>query len=258
MRSLSAACLLLFTIFVPVQATENWSFADHPHPDFMDEYSAEEDAMIADLEAMGAGINNCSAEIVFEYLIYNRRYPEFAFTHEFKEGLEVWKHHVLETNRAASSFCIVIEVTEELRELYSYDFATPTEGLFCGKPGRPYINAEESRIMGLLDRLVSYAATGNSFALPALSEVEDWSDIRLNPDIRYYVEARQARRYGNEPAPILRDTVIALQGKDRLAFVEDAIARNDLYAVIETSPPCSAFTPEALAKAQEAARGDPI
>ena len=147
-----------------------------------------------------------------------------------------WKLHVLETNRAASSFCIVLEVTEELRELYSYDFATPTEGLFCGKHVRPYINAEERRIMGLLDRLVSYAATGNSFALPALAEVEDWSDIRLNPDIRYYVEARDARRFGNAPAPILRDTVIALQGTDRLAFVEDAIERNDLYAVIESKP----------------------
>nr|WP_272211968.1 hypothetical protein [Marinicella sp. W31]MDC2877859.1 hypothetical protein [Marinicella sp. W31] len=228
MRSLFAGCLFLFAAFLPVRATENWSFADHPHPDFTDEYSAEEDAIFSDLEAMGAGIDNCSAEIVFEYLIYNRRYPEFAFTHAFNKGLEAWKLHVLETNRAASSFCIVIEVTEELRELYSYDFATPTEGLFCGKHGRPYINAEESHISGLLDRLVSYAATGNDFALPALAELEDWSDIRLNPDIRYFVAARHARRYGNEPAPILRDTVIALQSKERLAFVEDAIERNDL------------------------------
>ncbi|MBB4122119.1 hypothetical protein [Martelella radicis] len=256
MRSLSAACLFLFSAALPAQA--NWSFAVHPHPDFTDEYSAEEDAIFSDLEAVGNGFRNCAARIMFEYLIYNRRYPEFAFTHAFNDGLEAWKLHVLKTGRASSAFCIVLEVTEELRELYSYDFATPTEGLFCGKPGRPYINAEESRIMGLLDRLVSYAATGHYFALPALAEVEDWSDIRLNPDIRYYVEARQARRYGNEPAPILRDTVIALQGKDRLAFVEDAIARNDLHAVIETSPPCSAFAPEALAKAREAARGDPI
>ncbi|AJY45943.1 hypothetical protein [Martelella endophytica] len=214
--------------------------------------------MIADFEAMGAGFDDCPAQIVFEYLIYNRRYPEFAFTHDFNEGLEAWKLHVLKTDRASSSFCIVLEVTEELRELYSYDFATPTEGLFCGKPGRPPRNAAEDRIMALLDRLVSYASTDNSFALPALSEVEGWSDIRLNPDIRYYVEARDARRYGNEPAPILRDTVIALQGKERLAFVEDAIARNDLAGVIATSPDCSAFTPEARAAKREAARGEPI
>lgn len=157
MRSLSAACLFLLAAFLPAQATETWSFADHPHPDFTDEYSAEKDAIFSDLDAMGAGIDNCSAQIVFEYLIYNRRYPEFAFTHNFKEGLEVWKQHVLETDRAASSFCIVIEVTEELGELYSYDFATPTEGLFCGKHGRPPGNSAERRIMALLDRLVSYA-----------------------------------------------------------------------------------------------------
>ena len=258
MRSLSAACLFLFTASLPAQATETWSFAEHPHPDFTDEYSAEEDAVIADLEAMGAGFDNCSAQIVFEYLIYNRRYPEFAFTHDFNEGLELWKQHVLEANRAASSYCIVIEVTEELRELYSYDFATPTEGLFCGKHGRHPRDSAEDRIMALLDRLVSYAATGNYFALPALSEVEDWSDIRLNPDIRYFVEARHERRYGNEPAPILRDTVIALQGEERLAFVEDAIARNDLAGVIATSPDCTAFTPKARAAKREAARGDPI
>ncbi|QQM29716.1 hypothetical protein JET14_15620 [Martelella lutilitoris] len=195
---------------------------------------------------------------MFEYLIYNRRYPEFAFTHAFNDGLEAWKVHVLKTDRAASAFCIVLEATEELRTLYSYDYATPPDGLFCGKRGRLPETSVDFRIYKLLERLVSYAATGHYFALPALAEVEDWSDIRLNPDIRYYVEARQARRYGNEPAPILRDTVIALQGKDRLAFVEDAIKRNDLYAVIETSPPCSDFAPEALAKAREAARGDPI
>ena len=70
MRSLSAACLFLFAAFLPVQATQNWSFADHPHPDFTNEYSAEEDAIFSDLEAIGNGFRNCAARIMFEYLVY--------------------------------------------------------------------------------------------------------------------------------------------------------------------------------------------
>ncbi|WP_180900434.1 hypothetical protein [Martelella soudanensis] len=254
---LGAIVLLFLAILQPAHAADRWSFETHPHPSYPDEYAQEDLAMIADINALG--FDGCAAQVAFDYLIYNRTYPDYALKHDGEDGLEAWKLHVLRTERSASAFCIVQTVSEALREVY---ILRPSEsrldGLFCGRFGRPAETILEDRVVELLHKLVSFAETGHYFAIPELLRSRNWLDFRFNPDIRYYLEARQERRYGNEPAPILRQAVIELQGRDRLAFVEDAIARNDLAGVIATSPDCSAFTPEARAKAREAARGDPI
>ncbi|TPW27828.1 hypothetical protein FJU08_19050 [Martelella alba] len=223
-------------------AADGWNFMMHPQPGDAD-LSAEESRRLDDAFAKDWP-ESCPARVEVAYEIYNQRYPAFSRSIAADQAFSLWADYVVSIGANTTSMCIINQLAQGIIGLDRGH--GPFVNFFCGKPVTDPKNDDERYLAALFAKLTAYAELNSYNAVFELTALEFLQDmVRLNPDIRYFLERFVAFEELRPMSPALITTLGEAMGAERLAFVEEAFKHRDLASVIETSPACKPWVTDA-------------
>ena len=213
----------------------DWSFEDHPHPQYL-QLTNEEKLFMKRLSRVDKEIS-CKKKIAGAYKIYKDRYSDFKNSNNAEGQLKLWKKHIMKGNYHDLELCIVLNI-DDILPLY-YEDGIVDDLYFCGRFSRvPYTDAER-RYAAAVTQLFDYVKLGNRrAAFFFFLNIGKNGPVLLNPDIEYYLRGLLPPAYEMDDG--LDDTshLEPLLTAERKAFLDAAIARRDFDSVLKTSPPC--------------------
>ncbi len=238
-RSVILLTWLLFLVALPQHALAqklDWSFEEHPQPISFD-LVGEEFRLLTRGTADTGSHDYCRIILANAFEIYERRHPDFLKTGEIDRRYREWKAYMARKNDIYLGFCLYEIPT---MELYRTSFRIDMDGLqFCGARITSSGTPAERYFQYFTDQLLDNAEAGQVDALDSLLASNELRDlISLNPDIEYFL--RRSLFVAGEGKPEDWDVSQMLPELDaeRIAFLDDAIARKDFAAVVATTPAC--------------------
>lgn len=218
-------------------ASSQWSFEDHPQPTFSGLSKAEHDRLDDGIYGLER-VEYCRAVMANGFDLYVSRYPEFRTTAEIDQRYSAWKRYVASHNIFGLGSCPFSLPTLELIELDKDLEAAHLS--FCGYALPPPVTDLEHRFADLIGELVENAMTGQTGALRALVLTHDMKTrVILNPDIEYALRRSLQKRGAMEPSDWAVDHLLPQLDAKRRAFLDQAVDRNDLGAVFDTTTGCA-------------------
>ncbi len=223
-----------------------WSFADHPQPPYKELTKAEQKALDdsgrdhRDFEIL------CRGPMAVAYDIYQDRYPAFLRIADAATRERHWRTHLVAIGRAPH-LCFIWDLARIRIPAAQKRLGAFSRFRFCGRYAQAPANDAERHLAGLVDELFAYAATGNYSAIRAFpGHANDDNRLALGPDILYYLyaiawptsPAFEKRWNEHQQRKLVYLTRYFSSG--RRAFVDAAVRRRDLAAVVATTGPCKA------------------
>ncbi|MCY0096232.1 hypothetical protein [Hoeflea ulvae] len=217
-----------------------WSFKLHPHPEVQDLTLSERRLRDSiDFERYPHIYPACLDQVDVDYAIYQGRYPAFSRQGEPAENLRAWKRHIVRQLYPGFSICVagLPAYALQFHEAELEEVGIVFCGRFSGQAKSPIDMFFQAQIREALD----FAVDGNrGVAFGVLLYSPARSAVRLNPDVEYYFR----KSFENDDDYLPRDWdsshLIDQLTDQRKAFVEDAVKRRDLQAVLDTTADCAA------------------
>jgi len=236
-----AFAALLLAAFRPHQILAqnlDWSFEAHPYPGYAQMTGEEFELRGNGLASAESPAELCRLIISNAFDVYNDRYPDFRRTGDVDQRYHAWRTHLSHLDLDVIGNCAytlpfyeIIELSTQLRDA----------GLsFCGRVRTASATPLETRFQILTGQLIDHVKTGQIEAVAALYSTHDaTSVVTLNPDVEYWVRSRLALSDRLDPADWDISHLLPKLDPERIAFLDDAVARGDFSAVVETTGPCA-------------------
>lgn len=209
-----------------------WSFEDNPHPINFDELSAKEQ------QDLQSAQGSCERNLAIEYKIYLGRYPGYEKSGDAKTNFKNWKNYLAGLISKPVNACLFHIPYLKIWNLYQ----SPQVGddfYYCGFYSRSPGTVAEQKIATLVDEAISYASTGSWIAISSLMAANRPGGIfDLNPDIEYYFRKLTRPAAGSEIQERDTSQLELFLDAERTTFLDAAVGRKDLQAVMDTSGPC--------------------
>ncbi len=235
-----ALSLLLFATNLVIAndhvASSAWRFTDENRPDYLKLWEIGED--LSQVE--------CTAWPDVLYENYASLYPDFRPLMDDPVLREQWRMSLILNNieeNASSNFCFYASLRVHWRE--ATELLGTQEIVSCGVPATSLLPAGRA-VADIVDEFLVYGFSGSAVSLVILlvTVPEDDDNVQLNPDVQYLAQLKydsitppegQLREVAT---PFLAPSAGDLLSAERKAFVEDAFARGDYQAVLDTTKPC--------------------
>lgn len=245
---LAAFLIWALTSKMGIAETLAWSFETHLHP-LLKEQSATENDRLRKALYKNEPIS-CLTGNRIQFEIYKEHYPAYTlYGNDHTERYEAWKHHVYATKRDIDLLCLMRfeeqAITHQVEKFKDYSLDDPLdyEGglLYCGK----FVNRDRSNkseaLAEKIEKFLTYVRLNEPrWAHEFLSAFEfSRPTVILHPDIEYYFKKRFVWENWQQTVyvPDTRhpDHIFT---PERLAFLDDAVARGDLQSVIDSMGAC--------------------
>lgn len=220
-----------------------WSFETHPNPEYEDLSEDERFFIKLHSDRFSGKMGRCMAHILATYEIYLRRYPEFQETGDAMDNFKRWKRHIADENQFLRSDCLHLYPALKLYTFAVQPFVR-NDFYYCGLFSRKAFTPLEHEARLLIEELVYYANTNEWLTIaPLIRDHEEGKIIDLNPDVEYYFRKlmlpvpKEYEKYTDV------SHLIPQLSPERLAFLEDAIAKRDYHAVATSTKPCKPRPP---------------
>ncbi len=234
--------IFIFNIFVlclTVQMSEalEWQFIGDRLPRYVELVS--DDGNFLDLE--------CHEQREILYTNYLKRHPGYRPFMNAPEMRKEWRramvNHQIDNNLDSFSFCVYSILQNTVFDLpRRHD---KRDKIFCGVMGEP-LNSLEKAAAQSLQELMGYAIRGSVSANLQLLGVSDlFPLVRLNNDVRYYLQGLLRKLTASTPSlwDVAKSLVLPVEAIDlsleRRMFIENTVARGDHTSVLETTNPCN-------------------
>ncbi len=225
--------------------TADWSFANHPHPRYETMTTMEKarmDAVVVDDDDPF----RCNKIIDTGYAIYRHRYPAFekaTASLGATSQLKLWRIHVFRASHPGTHLCLLSDLRKKIRNLMDVS-RIDSQFYFCGHWSRPPQTSAEENFVRLLEEMVTYAKTGDFFAIQALmGHSGKWAHVQLNPDIAYYFyKIARPLDFFEDWEGLINSHLSRQQdyfSTKRKAVIERHAEARDYQAVVASSPACS-------------------
>jgi len=226
----------------------DWSFEDHPHPLFEALTPQELDEIQNVAEKPEDFYCQNANQAQFE--IYLKRYPDYLESGGARSGLqENWKSHVYSTPNAIDLMCLVkYEAKSLARDIFAFWSGDPNDPysldhdlLYCGKFVRRDRSAASLELAMRIEKFQYYVGLNEPrWAHEYLAAFESSAPTAiLHPDVEYYFQKRFVFESWQQTvhAPKTHHPTHEFT-PERLAFLNDAVARGDFQLVIDTMGDC--------------------
>ncbi len=123
-----------------------WSFEDHPIPQYS-EYTKAETDFLQTTRGKNSGRIPCAVTIEAEFQIYLKRYPAYVETGSFQTLFANWKRHQVYSTDSFNG-CIVHTPWLKLMDLAT--FGDPVNFRYCGKLINPVVTKTDIAVLEIL------------------------------------------------------------------------------------------------------------
>ena len=242
LSSYASFLLIYFLFFTPSLAQNFWSFDDNPHPKYEEFSKQEKDFYNQNLKPYPL-LTTCYKTIDTQYQIYQNRYPEFQKSGDKDINFKNWKRHVVKNDLVFSYSCIIGEPFEDLISYHYYyldDERANKKFYYCGKFSSSPATDIEKNIVQTVNELIEYSkdlrekTISQTIAINELKTVID-----LNPDVEYfYLSFAKKNGFSQKRRDWDVEHLLPKLSKERIAFLDEAVANNDLQSVLDSTKAC--------------------
>lgn len=212
-----------------------WSFDDHPHPQ-SHMLTVEEKNTLNSINDYRGGIELCSKTMQSQFAIYGGRFPRFEQSGAEEKRFSAWKLHLLKGDYEFESECITDELFLKILETKHY-----VNLVYCGIFSGIAETEQEHLFVESLEQMASYAHLGILTAMGNfISLHRPGSNLSLNPDVEFFIRKSLQKNvelveykytwYTGHLEPLMT--------QERIEFVNAAVERGDLDAVLSSTSPC--------------------
>ncbi len=241
----SAAFMLMSLSGPQTSFAGDWSFQEHPQPST--EISFEELLYIDGDWKRDGMLPECGGKVHRSYEIYLKYFPEYAETAEPEQAYQTWRDYILADEENSLGGCMTGAYASAIETLYKRDPSRITVS-YCGRFSGEPTTEEDLFVVDKIRYLEGLADKGFAVAQGYYLLMDGNSVVRLNPDILYFLRrALDGSSFANDLGLFdTQDSIFAVNSpgleeqlsSERKAFVDGAVLRNDLSAVLETTGPC--------------------
>ena len=212
-----------------------WSFVEHPHP-FDNELSKFEYRELSALVTSDDAY--CREAQKFQFELYRKNFPHFRDWRTPEDQFLAWKRHMMQPERRDTRSCIITNELETMTDL-NYEHER-NDFRFCGIFTRPPNSVQERQIASLIEEIFGYVRLdqkGSAYSVLTWNSMTNI--VLLHPDVEYYFRAKfTPPSWDPEMTP--RDTAHPnhVFTTERITFLDNAVADNNLQSVIDTMGAC--------------------
>jgi len=215
----------------------DWSFVEHPDP-YVSGYTAEEFRFLDKVSSASPDNGVCEAGTRARFKIYRDRYPDFEKSGEPMANYRNWKLNFAEILGKDFTGCLIIS---PMIKFFNLQKPRYNPGMYyCGKISGPPQSDRHKEMSAIAEELMAFAGIGNWHAIDTILFLNHLGErfIDLNTDVEYFLRKSLPVDWEFDKRNKDTSNLEPLLDAERRAFVDAALERSDLQAVLDTTAPC--------------------